>query len=258
MPQLQKLLYEHPLNERTRTLLRISHLFDQFEYHLPSGSPWQSRSAVQALLDITSILARADIKTEMIKQLDQHARTLQGVALNPDVDPERLSRVLEDIERTSQRLHAVEGQLGSRLRKSDFLNGIAQRMSIPGGSFEFDLPQFHYWLHLPHARRVDQLNRWRQEIAVVQDTVELLLGLLRNSNVPREMIAVQGLYHRSLDPKQKEVEMIQVGLDPAQQLFPEISGNKHRFTVRFMATTDWENPETTAADVPFTLKTCVI
>ncbi|RTZ72032.1 MAG: hypothetical protein DSZ02_10275 [Gammaproteobacteria bacterium] len=33
------------------------------------------------------------------------------------------------------------------MRKSDFLNGIAQRMSIPGGSFEFDLPQFHYWLH---------------------------------------------------------------------------------------------------------------
>jgi len=99
---LQKLLYEHPLNERTRTLLRISHLFDQFEYHLPSSSPWQSRSAVQALLDITSILARADIKTEMIKQLDQHAKTLRGVALNPDVDQERLNRVLEDIEHTSQ------------------------------------------------------------------------------------------------------------------------------------------------------------
>ena len=254
---MQKLLYEHPLNERTRTLLRISHLFDQFEYHLPSSSPWQSRSAVQALLDITSILARADIKTEMIKQLDQHAKTLQSVALNPDVDQERLNRVLEDIEHTSQRLHAVNGQLGGRLRKSDFLNGIAQRMSIPGGSFEFDLPQFHYWLHLPHGERLDQLNGWRREIAVVQDTVELLLGLLRNSNVPRGMVATTGIYQKSLDP-QRPVEMIRVSLDPRLHLFAEISGSKHRFCIRFMESSDWEHPVKTETDVPFELNTCVI
>lgn len=257
MPQLQTLLYEHPLNERTRTLLRISHLFDQFEYHLPSSDPWQSRSAVQALLDITSILARADIKSEMIKQLDQHAKTLQGVARNPDVDQERLNRVLDDIHRTSQRLHQVSGQLGNRLRRSDFLNGIAQRMAIPGGSFEFDLPQFHYWLHLPHGDRLDQLNEWRQEIAVVQDTVELLLGLLRNSNIPRQMMAANGIYQKSLDP-QRPVEMIQVSIDPGLPFFAEISGSKHRFCIRFMESSDWEHPVKTETDVPFMLNTCVL
>ena len=255
---MQPLLFEHPLNERTRTLLRISHLFDQFEYHLPADSAWHSRVAVQALLDIVNILARADIKTEMIKQLDQHARTLEAMASNPEVDQERLERVLSDIRRTGERLHAAEGQLGNRLRKNEFLNGIAQRLPIPGGSFEFDLPQFHYWLHLPQETRIDQLDRWRREIAVVQDAVELLLGLLRNSNLPREMTASGGLYHRSLDPKQKEVEMLQVTLDPGLGLYPEISGNKHRFTIRFMDTADWQQPETTPNDVPFTLKTCVI
>ena len=254
---MQELLFEHPLNERTRTLLRISHLFDQYEYHLAASSPWQSRAAVQALLEIASILARADIKTEMIKQLDQHAKTLESMALNPDVDQQRLSRVLEDIATTGERLHAVDGQLGNRLRKNEFLNSIAQRLPIPGGSFEFDLPQYHYWLHLPHEERAGELDNWRREIAVVQDTVELLLGLLRNSNVPREMTASRGIYQKSLDP-QRPVEMIQVTLDPGLGLFAEISGSKHRFCVRFMESRPWERPSTTEGEVPFRLKTCVI
>ena len=36
---------------------------------------------------------------------------------------------------------------------------------------------------------------------MVQDTVELLLGLLRNSNVPRRMVATTGIYQKSLDPQ---------------------------------------------------------
>lgn len=251
------LLFEHPLNERTRTLLRISRLFDQFEYHLESEDPWQSRIAVQALLDIVAILSRADIKTEMIKQLDQHAKSLEKVALSPDVDQERLQRVLDDIARTSNRLHAVNGQLGNTLRKNEFLNGIAQRITIPGGSFEFDLPQFHYWLGLPYAERARQLDQWRREISVVQDTVELLLGLLRHSSLAREQVAAQGTWQKSLDP-QRPVEMIQVSVDPSMNLYPEISGSKHRLYIRFLESTEWERPVATQRDVPFRLKICVV
>ncbi|HIE55891.1 MAG TPA: cell division protein ZapD [Chromatiaceae bacterium] len=254
---MQNLLFEHPLNERTRTLLRISHLFEQFEYHLAASSAWQSRGAIQALLEIASILSRADLKSEMIKQLDQHARTLEAMALNPDVDQRRLRSVLEDIATTGERLHAVDGQLGNHLRKNEFLNSIAQRLPIPGGSFEFDLPQYHYWLHLPHETRARELDGWRREIAVVQDAVELLLGLLRNSSVPREMTASRGIYQKSLDP-QRPVEMIQVSIEPTLGLFAEISGSKHRFCVRFMKSQPRERPSATEQDVPFKLKTCVI
>ncbi len=76
---------------------------------------------------------------------------------------------------------------------------------------------------------------------MVQDTVELLLGLLRNSNVPRRMVATAGIYQKSLDP-QRPVEMIRVSLDPRLHLFAEISGSKHRFCIRFMESSDWEHP----------------
>ncbi len=251
------LLFEHPLNERTRTLLRLSRLFGQLEQQLAGESVWHSRGAVQALVDILAILARADLKTEFIKQLDQHTQALQRVAERPDVDQERLQRVLEDLDRTATRLHGVHGQLGQPLRNHEFLSGIAQRLTIPGGSFEFDLPQFHHWLHRPPEERAEQLREWRRQLGLVEEMVELLLGLLRHSNVFRRQQAPGGLFQKSLDPD-RPVEMVQLRLDPALGLFPEISGSKHRICIRFLEAGQWQNPAASAIDVPFSLKTCVL
>jgi cell division protein ZapD len=258
MPVLHNsLLFEHPLNERTRTLLRISHLFEQFEYHLPASSPWQSRAAVQALLDITSILGRADIKQELIKQLEQQKKSLERIGDNPGVDQARLHQVLDDIARMSERLFNTTSQLGTSLRKNEFLKSVIQRAAIPGGSFEFDLPQLHYWLNLPHTERVTQLGNWRQEIGAVQETTDLLLGILRNSNVFCSRSTSEGFFQQSLD-KNRRVDLIQVVLPPESLLYAEISGNKHRFCIRFMESGNWEQPEQTHQEVTFRLKTCAI
>ncbi len=258
MPELQNsLLFEHPLNERTRTLLRISHLFEQFEYHLPASNPWQSRAAIQALLDIVAILGRADIKQEFIKQLEERKRALERIAGNPGVDQIRLHQVLEDINRMSERLLDSTSQLGNSLRKNEFLNSIAQRAPIPGGSFEFDLPQLHYWLSLPHTERVMQMDDWRHEISVVQETTDLLLGTLRSSNVFRPRSASGGFFQQSLD-KNRRVDLIQVLLPAESFLYAEISGNRHQFSIRFMESIQWEQPMRTSEEVAFKLKTCHI
>ncbi len=258
MPALQNpILFEHPLNERIRSLLRISHLFEQFEYHLAGSSQWQSRAALQALLDISSILARADIKKDLIKQLDQQQKALTSIGTNPNVDQIRLQQVLEDIARMIDRIYASNHQLGGSLRKNDFLNSIAQRAPIPGGSYEFDLPQYHYWLNLPHTERVMQLDDWRHEISSVQESTELLLGLLRHSNVYQKQLAPGGIYQKNLNAK-REVQMIQVKVEAEALLYAEISGSKHRFCIRFLESGQWDHPQQTEQDVTFELKTCAI
>ncbi len=258
MPALQNpILFEHPLNERTRTLLRVSHLFEQFEYHLAGSSQWQSRAALQALLDINSILARTDIKKDLIKQLDQQQKSLASISTNPKVDQVRLQQVLDDIAHMIERLYGTGGQLGGSLRKNDFLNSISQRAPIPGGSYEFDLPQFHYWLNLPHTERVMQLDSWRHEISTVQETAELLLGLLRGSSVYQEQTATRGLYQQNLDSK-RGMQLIQVKIEAEFLLYAEISGSKHRFCIRFLESSQWDHPQQTEQDIPFALKTCAI
>ena len=253
----QSLLFEHPLDEQTRTMLRLAHLFEQFDYHVPGENQWHSRAALKALLDIANILARPDLKSELSKTLEQQAKSLRSIAHNPKVDQNRLERVLTDIEHISQQLHGTGGQIGNALRKSEFLNSIQQRECIPGGSFEFDLPQFHFWLNLPQEERILQLKHWHQDVKIIQEATTLLLGMLRNSATFVDYTCERGLFQHSLDSK-RPVQLIQVRIDPELKTYAAISGSKHRFCIRFMDTTNWDQPEQSKGNLPFKLKTCVL
>lgn len=252
-----QILFEHPLNEKCRTLLRLSRLFEQFGHHLAIDSEWNSRAALFALLDIAAVLARADIKSELIKESERHASGLSKMANNPGVDSTRLEQVLRDVQAVNQTMQQVVGQLGQALRKNEFLNAVLQRSSIPGGSFDFDLPQLHWWLQRDPAKRTSQLAAWHLEVAPVQKTVDLLLSMIRNSAVPRHAHATAGLYQHSMSGNNL-AQMVRVAVPRDAGLFAEISGSKHRFNVRFLETSDLEHPAQTQRDVAFFLTTCIL
>ncbi|RMG34002.1 MAG: cell division protein ZapD [Gammaproteobacteria bacterium] len=251
------MIFEQPLNEKCRTLLRLSHLFEQLDYHLPQNNPWEARAALRALLDISVILARADIKSELIKEMDRYHLSLAPMADLPNVDRDRLQHILQNLENSQRALRGIKGQLGAGLRSSEFLNSVLQRTAIPGGGFDFDLPQLHYWLALPQAERLLQLDDWRSEIAAVHEAVELLLGLIRNSTTFSPCQANAGFYSQSL-PSEASVQMIRVRLPADSPVYAEISGGKHRFSIRFMDSSDWEHPVQTARNLGFELNVCII
>ena len=253
----EQTVFEHPLTEKCRTWLRLSHLFEQFDFHLPHDEEWQARAAVAALLDIANVLARADIKSELLKELDRYHQSLSRMASSPGVDTDRLKQILETLAKSCQNVRDVNGQLAQSLRGNEFLNSIVQRSSIAGGSFDFDLPQYHYWLQLPQAERIRQLNEWRQEIVSVQDAVTLLLGLIRSSAVPSEEHAPAGFFAQSL-PGKLAAQLVRVSIPSDAGMFAEISGGKHRFSVRFLDCTDWQHPAQVDGDVPFALSVCMI
>jgi cell division protein ZapD len=250
-------IFEHPLNEKCRTWLRLSHLFEQFEFHLPHGEEWHARAAVSALIDIANVLSRADIKSELLKELERNRHSLSGMAHTPGVDTDRLEHILQDLRQTCQGVREIKGQLGHALRSNEFLNSIVQRSSIAGGDFDFDLPQYHHWLRMPEQERLLQLDDWRHEVSAVQNAVELLLTLIRNSAVPSQEIANSGFYQKSL-PGNVAVQLLRVGISSTGGMYAEVSGGKHRFSIRFMDCSDWQHPAQTDRDVPFTLSTCLI
>ena len=250
-------VFEHPLNEKCRTWLRLSRLFEQFEFHAPQVPEWHSRAAMSALLDIANVLSRADIKSELLKELERYRASLAKMADAPGVDTDRLEHILQNLQHSCQGVRDVSGQLGHGLRSNEFLNSIVQRSSIAGGSFDFDLPQYHYWLSLPAAERLMQLDDWRHEVSPVQDAVELLLGLIRGSAVPSRETAENGFYQQTL-PSNAAAQMVRVAVATAGGLYAEISGGKHRFSIRFMDCSDWQHPVQVDRDVPFSLSTCLI
>jgi cell division protein ZapD len=250
-------IYEHPLTEKIRTLLRLEHLFDQVAVHLPQPHPSNSRVAVAGILDVVSIVGRTDLRSELLKELERQLTTLRAIRRSPGVDVERLDQVLAQLGTARDVLHGHTGHLAQRLRKNDLLKAVHQRSAIPGGSCAFDLPQYHYWLERPHGRRLEDLHTWMAELEPLEQAVRLLLKVVRGSGDSTRRTAAEGLFQMSLDA-QAPVHLVRVALPSGMDLFAEISGGKHRFTVRFMESQGWDRPLQAARDVPFTLTCCII
>ncbi len=153
-----KIIYEHPLNERVRTLLRLEHLFREVDYHAPRSEVWASRAAISSLLDMASIFSRADIKTDLIKELKRHQEKLQSIDMSQGVDTDRLQQILNELKLITEEIHDLTGQIGQSLRSNEFLKSIMQRSSIPGGNCTFDLPLYHHWLEQSHELRQAELQ----------------------------------------------------------------------------------------------------
>lgn len=253
----EKIVYEHPLSEKTRTLLRLEHLFDQVGFHLPRAEPWHSRVAVYGLLNILSLLNRADLKSELIKETDRYLQTLERISAAPGVDLTRLGQILGKLSECREELDLHPGTFGQGLRRNDFLKAIQQRSPIPGGSCAFDLPQFHYWLCRSQESRRSELDVWMSELAPIEQTVRVLLVVIRGSANSVKERAVRGFFQTSLD-SQAPIHMVRVVVDADLPIFAEISGGKHRISVRFMEPREPERPSQTDDDVPFALTACSI
>lgn len=249
-------VYEQPLSERMRTFLRLEYLYQQLLFNMDKQSPWATRAAMSSLLDIVAILSRGDMRKDVVKELERQIYIFDRFQNTPDVDADRLEGVMQNLQALRNKLNFIGPQYLMALRESEFLNAVKHRSSIPGGTCEFDLPDFSFWLRKPYERRLEDMRQWTKNVRPLCEAVGQLMWLLRNSGQTVAQVAVNGVFQYTLG-RDMTAGMLRVSLAPGTTSFPEISGSRHRFTVRFM---DWSNVEEratqTAHDVPFSLTIC--
>ena len=142
------------------------------------------------------------------------------------------------------------------LKDSAFLSSIRHRSAIPGGTCEFDLPDFKHWLSLPYEQRYADFQSWFTHIKPLCDSVGQLLWLTRESTPPWDEVARSGMFQHQLD-RSTACQLVRIGLPLDTAYFPEISGGQHRFTVRFLSWTGPDQRPTQAPeDVEFELACC--
>lgn len=248
------IIYEHPLSERIRTLLRLEHLFRQASHFYRGKAPWDSRLFIATLLDILDIFSRGDLRTELLKELERSTTTLRGLMQNPNVDHERLGKILRALEHITDNLHGLNAQPGQVLRDDEFINSIRQRSSIPGGTCDFDLPGYHRWLEQPWEVREADHKRWFTSLDAVRQGIELLLKLIRNSADATTLNSDNGGYQKQLEGGHP-YQMIRVMLPTDSPYYAEISGSKHRFSIRFLQPGK-ERPQQANESVDFKLACC--
>ncbi|HXO15587.1 MAG TPA: cell division protein ZapD, partial [Steroidobacteraceae bacterium] len=140
------LVFEQPLNERMRTFLRLDFLYNQALYHNEMASPWGSRAAMSSLIDILAITTRGDVRSDVLKELESQLTSLNEFQSNPGVDAQRLKTLMSNLLRLRADLMAAGSTFLQPLRDSEFVNSIRHRSAIPGGTCEFDLPDYTFWL----------------------------------------------------------------------------------------------------------------
>jgi len=248
--------YEQPLSERMRTFMRLEFLYQQFLFNVESETTWGTRGAVSDLLEIMAILTRGDVRSEVHKELDLQIGNLAQFQSQPGVDSGRLKSLLETLIRSRGDIDAAGPQFMQPLKDCEFLSSIKHRSSIPGGTCEFDLPEYSHWLRQSYARREQDMARWITTIRPICDAVTELLWLIRESAQSISRTAINGMYQHRMQ-KDINCRLLRVTLHEGSQLYPEISGSQHRFTVRFL---EWSTIDKRAVqtghDVQFKLSVC--
>jgi cell division protein ZapD len=250
------LIFEHPLNERMRTFLRLDFLYAQALYHNEMGSQWGSRAAVSSLIDILAVIARGDIRSEALKELESQLTALTGFESRPGVDSQRLKTLTANLQRLRSELLAAGSAFLQPLRDSEFLNAVKHRSAIPGGTCEFDLPDYYFWLSQSDELRMRTFSQWLALLRPLCDAIAELLWLTRQNGRTRHEVAQGGAFNITFE-RDNPLQLLRISLPAAGGLYPEISGSHHRCNLRFLA---WNGltarPTQTQEDVAFALTCC--
>lgn len=247
--------FEQPLNERTRTFLRLEHLFAQTRHHEADPDEWGRRAALASTLDILTILSRHDLRTEVGKELAQQHTTLSRLLNRSGIDHGRLEEVLEQLESLGKAMQHIPPQFASYLlRDNELLNAVSNRSAIPGGTCGFDLPAYQHWLSRPREAQAENMRHWFSQLEPFRASIELILRLIRDSAEVEPQTADGGVLVHNTEP---ETQLIRVLVPTREGVYPEISAGRHRSTIRFMEQTGPDlRVSQTKRNIPFGMACC--
>jgi cell division protein ZapD len=236
--------------------LRLEQLFQQVDHFMDRTCVWDSRAVITMLLDVLTIFSRNDLKSEILKELDRHSSVLARISRSQGVDHKKLDFLRHELDDISRELYAINGKIGYSLMENELFKSISQRSSIPGGTCAFDLPEYHFWLEQDEQRRHQDLLEWIQPFMTIRRAIDLILRFIRQSSIPTQETANAGFFQQSLD-RSLPYQLLCVSIPASMPYFAEISGGKHRFTVRFMVADKNERPVQTNKDIQFLLTRCM-
>jgi cell division protein ZapD len=246
--------YEFPLNEKVRTMLRLEDLFARMDHFVAGEFSKDHHAALTTLFEILEVASRADLKSELLQELERQKRILFNLHNNPAISEEALEVILAEIENAAAEVHAMTGKIGQHLRENEWLMGIKQRACMPGGTCEFDLPSYHYWQEQPANLRRDNLQQWLAPLLPLSAAISIVLRLLRESGKVLHFTAHQGSFQQMQGGR--VAQMLRVSLSRHLICLPEISANKYAINIRFIDANYAAKSTVLEFDVPFELTFC--
>ncbi len=249
--------YEHPLGERIRTMLRLEFLLETAVEAMEGERVLDSRTSIEAFVGALGILDRGDIRSEYIKELDRLGGGLSRIETQGTWPEEQVADEKALCRDLLNRIDAAGAGLGQALRDDELLSAVSQRIAVGAGTGGFDLPAYHRWLTQPYNRRREDLERWLDSFSDLHAATSLILRLQRDTATFDTVHAEDGTWQYRPPFDSRPVQLIRTRVPSNSTLFPEVSGNRHLITIRFLSQPDTATrPAPAREDVPFQLAIC--
>lgn len=238
--------YEVPLNEKSRTYLRLEYLFKQIRSSRPLREPFLYISLFKGILDLQELLERSDLKPDVLRDIEKLRERLLQWSQLPDVDQSALTELKQSMNALSNNFPSTP-RLSATLKDDRLLTTIRQRFTIPSGLCDFDVPILHHWLNQPAEPLQKQIDNWLDSFSQLEQANNLILRLWRESSQFIKRNADNGFYQDTTECS----ELLRLQIPAQFPYYPTVSGYKHRFAIRFMPATpsDENEPE----QLPFLL-----
>jgi cell division protein ZapD len=237
-----------------RTLLRLEDLFDKLTHFSSADGAIEHHVALNTLFEILEVASRADLKFDLVQELERQRQILLSFRNNPDISEDALNGALYEIEQASSLLLAMQGKIGHYLRENEWLMAIKNRAAIPGGCCEFDLPGYHYWRCRDAESRRHDIEAWVKPLLPIRDGLAIVLRLLRSSGRPEPQTAVRGAFQLMLGGR--TAQLVRIRLNDHDPAIPEASASKYALNIRFLIPDMDTRPRQVDGEVRFELTLC--
>ena len=125
------ILYEYPFNERIRTYLRLEHLIGRLAQLLPRDGALDHHYALVTIFEVMEVTSRADIKSDVLKDLDRQKAHFAAFRGNPAISEASLDAVLDRLDDAFTQLNAQLGKPGAARAVGNALAANPFPLAIP-------------------------------------------------------------------------------------------------------------------------------
>ncbi len=245
-------IYEEPVQEKIRKFIKIEFLFNKLFYFKHKENKNDNYIALLALCELYEILSRSDIKSELIREIENQNHYFKKIKEIPEANSEKLSSVLEKQKVLLQLIHGIESNYLEYLENDILFKTIAKNSINP-----LQPTSVEFWLSRDIVLRENQINLWTEPLLFIKKSVDFILEVIRKSGRFEDKLAEKGFFIEKLDPK-KNILLIRITLTSDLYYYPQISVGKQRLNIMFMSKDDKNNLISHKEDVAFILTTCVL
>lgn len=239
---MNTILFEYPCSDASRICLRLEKLFQHIDAHIERESIHDSHTTMCSILNVLSVIDRPDLKSKLTQVLTQLNCNLSPLIHYPNIEKDKLTQTINEINTAIDTLHYLQGRFGDQLRANPFLSHILSHIHQPGGLCDFNTPSYRLWLLQDSSLRIEALQSWYKQFYRLKNVTQTILHILRGCATHTSATFVEGIYQQGLKSN-GNYHMVSIEIPKKMRIYPEISIGKHRLCVRLLHPKFSQQPE---------------